>query len=156
MDVGRVTEQERPALPEVVRDAVVHPVGREPVHLGHGDLHAVDGHMGDILEGEGLRMLGALVIDHAHEPHVALGLQREHREEVGLVEVEVEVAVHRFARGLHVGHVEQLAVGSARKAGVEGLAHPGSGAVAAGDEAGSAHAWRVRPRAGPRARPGGR
>ena len=59
--------------------------------------------------------------------------QRENREEIGLVEIDVQFAVDRRPGGLDVGDVEHLPIGAAGKAGADGLAHHRARPVAAGE-----------------------
>ena len=90
-------------------------------------------------------MVGALAAHRADQPGAALAGQREDGQEVGLVEIDVQLAVQRRAGRVDVGDVEHLPVGAARKAGADPLAHRRARAVAAGEIGGLAGALAVRP-----------
>ena len=64
--------------------------------------------------------------------------QREHGEEVGAVERDVDVAVHHRSVRLDIGDVEEVLVGPAGETDRQGLAETRVSAVAAGDERGFA------------------
>src|SRR5207302_474242 len=82
---------------------------------------------------KGLSAVGALVAHCPYQPHPALAGERENREEVSLLEVGVELAVDCETGSLHVGDIEEMAIGTARKAGAHRLADARMHAVAAGD-----------------------
>ncbi|MNQ51970.1 hypothetical protein D3C85_659710 [compost metagenome] len=136
MHVGRIAEQERPAIAKVIRHPVMHAVGREPVQLLDLHLHVLDGPAADVFEAQGLGVVGALVAYGADQARAATACQREHGKEVRLVEVHVQFTVECRATALYVGDVENLLVGTAGKPGIQGLAHNRPGAVAPGQEAG--------------------
>ena len=108
-------------------------VSREPVHLPHLELHVRHRQGADVVELQRLRMLGALVAHRADQPRTSLAGQREHREEVGLVEIDMQLAIDRRAFRLDVGDVEHLPIGPARKRRADRRTHHRAGAVAAGD-----------------------
>ena len=68
----------------------------------------------------------------ADEPRAPLALQREDGEEIGAVQRDVELAVHRLSARLHVGDVEEMRVHAAGKTDPHRLAHGGMRAVAPG------------------------
>jgi len=95
-------------------------------------------------------VVGARIAYRADEPRAPGAGQREHGEEVRLVEVDVQLAVDRWAAALDVGHVEDLPVGTPRKAGAERLAHQRARPVAAGEIACGAALLHTRGGAQPR------
>ena len=93
----------------------------------------------DVLEFQDHPGVGALVAHRADQPGAALAGQREHGQEVGLVEVDVQLAVDRRARRLDVGDIEDLPVGRRRESRRRSpVAHDRAGAVAAGEVGGLA------------------
>ncbi len=87
----------------------------------------------DVVEGQRLRAIGAFVAHRPDQPRAAFSGQREDRNEIGLVEIDVQLAVERGSFGVDVGDVEELPVGAAGKAGADGLPHLRACAVAAGE-----------------------
>ena len=69
----------------------------------------------------------------AVQARTALSCQRKHGQEIGLVEIDMQLAIHRCACGLDVGDVKEVTVGAARKAGADCLPHGRTRAVAADD-----------------------
>ncbi|MNZ78102.1 hypothetical protein D3C78_966660 [compost metagenome] len=98
----------------------------------------LDGPAADILEAQGLGVFGALVAHRADQARATRVCQREHGEEVRLVEIHMQFAVECRAAGLHVGDVENLLVSPAGKPGIQGLAHNRPGTVASGQITGLA------------------
>src|SRR5215469_2861896 len=133
MDVRGVAEQERAALAEVLRHAMVDAIGREPVDLLDFDLEIVDDPPADVLEFERISMPGAFAPYRADQPRTSFSGQRKHREEVGLLEIDMEFAIERRAAGLDIRHVEQVLVGAARISRAHRLAHNRVRAVASSD-----------------------
>ena len=87
----------RPAA-EVLRHAMVHVVGGEPVDLLHREPEVLDRTLADVLESEARCALGALIAHRADQPCPARAGEREHAEEIRLVQVDVQLAVDRRAR----------------------------------------------------------
>src|SRR6185312_16692780 len=52
VDVPRVSREEGPPLAEMIRDTMMHAVGREPVHLAHLNLQRVDRGSRYVLESQ--------------------------------------------------------------------------------------------------------
>src|SRR6516162_7462873 len=135
MDMCGVTEQKNATFAEMLRHPMMHVIGREPIHLLDLDLEVIDRAVADALELERIGMVGALVPHGSDQTSPAFAGQREDGKEVGFVEVDVQLAVDRGAGRLDVGNIEDLAVGSAGKAGAEALAYQRARPVAAGDVA---------------------
>src|SRR6202023_4207450 len=131
--MGGIAEQEGAAFAEMPRHPVVDVIGREPVHALDLDVEAVDEAKTDIIEGEIAARLG-LALDRADEPRPPGALQRKDRQELRLVEPDIQLAIHRAAARLDIRDVEDVRVGAAWKAGFQRLAHDRMRAVAAGDE----------------------
>src|SRR5436853_3598439 len=68
-------------------------------------------------------MLGALVAHRADQPRAAGAGQWKYRQEISLLEVNVELAIDRGAARLDIRDVEQLTVGAARISGPHCLTH---------------------------------
>ena len=113
-------------------------IGRKPVHLVDLDLQIIDGTVAYIPELERLGMFCALIAHSTDQAHPLLWSEGENREKVGLVEIDVQLAVDRRARRLNVGDIEHLLIGSARKSRSYRLANKGTRAIASGDIARSA------------------
>ena len=128
-----VTEQKNATFAEMLRYPMMHVVGREPIHLLDLDLEVIDRAAADVLEPERIGMVGPLVPHGSDQTSPAFAGQREDSKEVGFVEVDVQLAVDRRTGRLDIGDVEDLAIGSAGKAGAEALAHQRARAVAPGD-----------------------
>ncbi len=131
----RIAEQEGAPLAEMLRHPVMHLIGREPVHLFDVDLEVIDRAVADVLELELVGMIGPLVPDGSDQARPALPGQGKDGQKIGLVEVDVQLAVERRAGGLDIGDVEDLSIGAAGKACPDRLAHERARAVAAGDVA---------------------
>src|SRR5262249_7528237 len=98
----------------------------------------LDNPAADVVEGQRLREVGALIAHSPNQTYLALAGEREDREEVGLLDVGVELAIDCETGSLHVGNIEEMAIGAARKGGAHRLADDGPHAVAAGDVGGLA------------------
>ena len=64
-------------------------------------------------------MVGALVAHGADQARAALAGQRKDRQEIRLVEVDVQLPVDRRSGRLDIGDVKHLAVGAAWKAAAD-------------------------------------
>ena len=95
MDVRGIAQQKCAALTEVIRHAVMHTVSRKPVHPVDLQLQVLDRAGADVLELQGFGMLGAFVPHCADQPRATFAGQREEREEVGFVQVDVQLAIDR-------------------------------------------------------------
>jgi hypothetical protein len=133
VDMRGVTEQKSATLAEVLRHPMMHVIGREPVHLVDLNLKVIDRPAADVFELQRISMIGALVSYGSDQTSPAFARQGEDGKEVGFVEIGVQFAIERRTSRLHVGDVEDLAVGSAGKAGAESLPHQRSGAIATGE-----------------------
>ena len=121
--MGSVAEQERAPLAEMFGDAMMDMVGREPVHFLNFDLEIFDRAILHVFELQRIRAIGPLVSHRADQPRLARAGQREHAEEISLIEIDVQLAVDGGAARLDIGDVEDLPVGAAGKAGAHGFAH---------------------------------
>ena len=108
MDMRRVAEQEGAAVAEMLRHAMMHVIGREPVHLFDLDLEIVDDPAADIFEFERFGVIGALVAHCPDQPGASRAGKGKHGKEVGLVEIGMQVAVDRRAGCLDIGDIEDL------------------------------------------------
>src|SRR3977135_932951 len=93
MNMGRVPKEKTTAFPEMLSNAVMNAISREPTDLLHLHLHVLDRAVADILEFQGLGVLCALVAHRADRPSMAFTLQREDREEVGFVQIDMQLAI---------------------------------------------------------------
>ncbi len=133
MDVGGVAQQEGPAVPEGGGHPVMDMIGREPVHPADLDVHPFEHRGADVRPAQAV-LPGLRFRPHgADQARRAFGLQREDPEEVGLVQGDVQLAVHYRTFGLDIRHIEQLGVGPAGEAGAQLLSHGRAGAVASGE-----------------------
>ena len=99
-----VAQEEGPSPPEMIRDPMVDPIRREPVHALDGDTHAAEQVGADVVPGEpvgGVRV----VAYEADEARVSLALQREQQDELRLVQRSVQLPVHLRATRLDVRDV---------------------------------------------------
>src|SRR5262249_18554963 len=65
----------------------------------------------------------------------SLPSQRKHRQEIGLVEIDVELTVDRRASRLDIGDIEDLPIRTSREACADRVAHNRVGPITAGDVA---------------------
>ncbi len=137
VDMSRIPQQEHAAVAEVLRDPVMHAIGREPVDLAHLNLHVRDRVRAHIFKLQTFRMRGALVANGADQSRAPGALQRKHRQKVRLIKVDLQFTVNGGTFGIHVRNVEHLLVGAARKLGADALAHAGARAITAGRYAAS-------------------
>ena len=133
MNVRRVAEHERAILAKTVGHAMVHAVGREPVHAPDVDPYPFDHALAHIVPRQVLVPTFGFIPHCADEPRTPVALQWEHREEIGSVQRDVQFAVQRRSACLDVGDVEQMFIRAARKADLQRLAHGGMGSVAPGN-----------------------
>src|ERR1700724_2090976 len=131
--MGGIAEQEGAAFAEMLRHPVMDVIGREPVDALDLDVEAVDEARADIIKGEIVARLG-LALDRADEPRSPGALQRKDRQELRLVEPDIQLAIHRAAARLDIRDVEDVRVGAAWKADLQRLTHDRMCAVAACDE----------------------
>ncbi|MND79788.1 hypothetical protein D3C80_715430 [compost metagenome] len=117
---------------------MMYAIGRKPVQLLDLHLHVLDGPAADVLEAQGLGVFGAFVAYRADQARATTAGQREHGEEVCLVEVHMQFAVECRAAALYVGDVENLLVSPAGKPGIQGFAHNRPGTIASGQVTGLA------------------
>ncbi|HKM74317.1 MAG TPA: hypothetical protein VJX94_30370 [Stellaceae bacterium] len=82
----------------------------------------IDRPAADVLELERLGMIGEFVPYDSNETSPAFAGRREDGEEVGFIEVRVQLAFDRGSGRLDVGDIEDLAIGPAAKAGAGSLA----------------------------------
>ena len=131
VDVRGVPKKKGAPLAKLIRYPVVNPVGRKPVHLLDLELQVLDRPGTDVVEGE-LTVVLALRVPHApDEPDSPLALHGKGEQEVGLVEVDMQLEVGRGAFCFDIRDVEQALVGSPWKPNAERLAHGRMGPVAA-------------------------
>ena len=111
MDVGGVAQEEGAAVPEAVRNPVVHPIGREPVHRAYGEPQVLDGFVAYIVEaqltGPDLFLFAFLFAHQANQSNPPLLFHREQQHEVGVLQIDMQLPVDRRTRRIHVGHVEE-------------------------------------------------
>ena len=127
MNMRGVAQQERASLAKLLRDAMMNAVGRKPIDAFHFDLEILNGAAPHIFKLKMLVVLRRIVAHRTDQPRSAGVLQREHREEVGVIEVDVQFAVHRGSGGLDIRNIEQMVVGSARGIRCRAPLAPGSG-----------------------------
>ena len=75
-------------------------------------------------------MVGALVPHRADQSRPPLSREREHGQEIGLFEIDVQLSIDRRAFGLNVGDIENLSIGAPGKACIDDPPHERAGAVA--------------------------
>src|SRR5690242_11835416 len=119
---------------KVLRHAMLHTIGREPIHISHAQTQQVLEMTADIVKSEVLaaRMLGRHDPDQTQHP--AAPNRKGHAEFIG-GDGEVDVAIEHGAGGGYVGHEKFLVVDSTRKLHAQSLAHRAVAAVASADEA---------------------
>ena len=78
-------------------------------------------------------MLGALIAHRADQPCAAGAGERKDAEEVRLIQIDVQLAIHRRPGAFDVGDIKHLAVRTAREAGAERVAHDRARTIAAGE-----------------------
>ena len=107
----------------MVRDPMMHVIGRKPVDLVDPDLEVIDRPIADVLECQRIGPVGSLVAYRSDQARSSCSRQREDAKEVGLVEIDVQFAVYRRARGFDIGDVKDLPIGAAGETGADRLAH---------------------------------
>ncbi len=135
VNVRGIAEQKGAAVAEVLGDAMMDAVGGEPVDALDVDVNPVEDALGDVLPGEVVAgLFGLLVAYRADEANAAVVVERKDREEVRVVERDVELAVGDRAGGLNIRDVEEVRVLSPGEADVELLPHDRARSVAARQE----------------------
>src|SRR6266478_860747 len=138
VDVRGVAEEKDAPLLEARRDAVVHVVGREPVHAADIDAQPLQEVRAHVLPAQLLAFLLCPGADGADQPDPAFVLQGKDGGEVALVDRDVQLVVQQRAAGVDVRDVEEVLVRSAWEADAEALAHGGTCAIASGEISGLA------------------
>ena len=133
VDVGGVAEQKCAARSEPLRDPMVDAIGREPVRLVDRHLQVLDRAIAHVLEPQFIATLGAFAAHRPDQARPALAREREDRQKIGLVEVDVQFAVDRRAGRHDIGDIEKLIVRPAWKPGAHRFANLRARSVAAGD-----------------------
>jgi hypothetical protein len=133
MDMRRIAQQKGAALAKMIRDAVVHAIAREPVHLLDFNFQMVDRAVADIGELQRGVVVAVGFPHHADQPHTFLQRERKDRQKIGFIEIDMEFAIDRRPGTIDIGDIESLLVSASRKSRFHGLAHGGMGAVAPGD-----------------------
>ena len=78
-------------------------------------------------------MFGALVSYGPNQAGPVFAGERKNSEEVGFIQVDMKLAIHRRTRGFYIGDIEDLPVGATRKLCAHHLSHARAGPIAAGD-----------------------
>jgi len=128
-----IADEERTPFAEVLRDTVMHVIGRKPVDLGDLELEVIDRAVADILECQRVGAVGPRVAYRPDQAGASRPGQREDTEKIGLIQIDVQFAVYGRAGGFDVCDVENLPVGSSGKSGAGDLAHGRARAVTAGN-----------------------
>ena len=76
----RVTEQKSSAFPEMLRHAVMHVVGRKPVHILDPELEMLDRSRAHTIELKSFRVFGTLVSHGPNQAGPALAGERKNSE----------------------------------------------------------------------------
>jgi hypothetical protein len=66
-------------------------------------------------------MLRPLVAHRADQPRMACAVQRENRQEVGFIEIDVQLAIEGGPRSIYVGDIKHLLIGAAGEAGARAM-----------------------------------
>jgi hypothetical protein len=137
VNVGRISEEKCSAAAEVVGNAVMHAVGREPVDAVDLHLHPLAELLAHIAPHQVALVLG-IALYRAQQPSTVAPLHREDSQQVGLVERDVELVIGDGPLQLDVGNVEHPLVRAARKPDGEDFANPGMSAITPSDVGGLA------------------
>jgi hypothetical protein len=133
VDVSRISTQEHATAAEVFTHAVMDAIGREPIDRLDLHLQMFDRAIARILEAQILRFARARIAHSADQSRPSFSGQGEHAEEVGFVEVDVQLTVERGSSCLNIGYIEQLPVGSTGKPRAKGLANQRARPVTTGE-----------------------
>ncbi|GAB3784108.1 hypothetical protein GCM10028797_12620 [Dyella agri] len=114
VDMRGVAQQKHTPLPEGRCHPVMHVVGREPVHLHDVESEMCDRAWTDVVERQFAVFIGGFA-HGADQAYAALFLEREDREKVGVVEIDMQLMVGGRALGLYVSDVKPLCVSSPGK-----------------------------------------
>ena len=126
MDVRRVAEEKRAPAAKSARHAVMHAIGREPVHAVDFEAKLFERPTGNVAKAQRgfdrrsiVRLLdesGGLGRQRSNEARVAVALHVEYGQEIRVAQVDVNaVADDRAARG-DVGNVEERMTSWSRRA----------------------------------------
>src|SRR5258708_29222791 len=113
MNVSCIAEKECAAGAKLCGDAVVHVISRKPVHAIDLELQGLDDCLTNVCESEFLCWIRRIYLNAADQSNVSIFFQREQREEIGGVELEIDFTVYWGSLRLHVRDVEQGGVGPA-------------------------------------------
>jgi hypothetical protein len=105
-----VAEQEDAAHTETFRDPVMHAIGREPVHRLDLDLEVANRLVAHILEAKRVRAGRPLAPHRADETGPTFVLERKYRQEVGLIQIDMDFSVDRRSRGLDVRDIKDMLI----------------------------------------------
>src|SRR5580658_3913544 len=113
-------------------------IGRKPVDPADIDLEILNHLVADIVPSQVASLLRRLIAHSANKARAALLLEREHGDEIGAIEGDMDLAVDHVAGSFHIGHVKGVLIGAAGKTDAERLANHGARAIAACDISGPA------------------
>jgi hypothetical protein len=119
MDVRGIAEQEGAPVAETISDAMVHAIGRKPVHLLDIEFEVLHGFALHVVETEFVVLARRQIVNGSNETPVSVSFESEEKEEIGVFDIDVDVAMDWLARSLHIGNVEETGVRSARKPDTE-------------------------------------
>src|SRR5579863_6362007 len=107
-------------------------VSREPVDPAHLHLEVIDRPPADVCEFQRVCVVGTLIAHGANQACAALASQRKEPEEIGLIEVDVQLTVERRTCSFDIGDIKHLSVGATDEPRADDLAHARTRAVAPG------------------------
>ncbi len=84
-----VANQERAALAEIIRDAMVDAVVRKPIYALHVDAHPFDHALADVIPRQIFVLAFKFLAHSADKTHAAFGLQRENGQKFCFFQADV-------------------------------------------------------------------
>jgi hypothetical protein len=131
MNVCGIAKQEHAPSAEVVRNAVMHMVRREPIDLHDVELEMLDRFGPHVFKGEGSMLLARWLARRPYEADALPAFHGKNEYKIGIFEVDVEISFIHWLGQFHVGNVEVAWIGCAREIVAKLLPHRRGGTVAA-------------------------
>ncbi len=89
VDVRRISQQKRASSAEVVRDAVMDPIGREPIQLHDVELEVLDRLALHVVERQLAGFAARQVAHGSDQAQAARSLEGKDDHEIGIFEIEI-------------------------------------------------------------------
>ena len=130
VNVRSIAQKKRTARTESNGDAMMHVIGREPIHALHVDAQTFDDAAAYVFPLQRVVLRFRRLPNPADETRTSIALHWKNSQKIHIVERGVQLMVHHRTAPVGVGDVEQMTIGSSREAGAQLLADDRARAIA--------------------------